>query len=789
MQSYLSEQIKNTNNKLYYILKKKKINFDINDEFINFNLHEDIINFTIYFNLLFKPEFIVMNDCINKKTIMSNNYVNNDKDNNKNQYNNSLDDENILTIENLKLCEEINLNIDEYDCVEDIIYYIVKKNNLLLENKKVEKNISKKNHEKFKLFLEQKKNDLITNEKDKNLTNIGKNLTSANKSESVKLNNLSNSTGLVKDNNLFSKRACVEMLGDQVLKIFLSDNFDVDVKEFPNIKITMSNFSFKGSDSLLVSINMKLDLNIFNKPPKIEMSSNKILKDNILKIICELKPFSDINSWSVKYSIYDSVVNIYNMINTYGETNIEFASELDKLINDLEYLLSIRSQSISEEKLLKIFDKDFNKISENKSINYEDNKNNKKNKKNNTLWKKGTGYGHEGLEKWDIDSYIKSVNQKKNNINKMFNTFINKLSNDYSNFDKIDKNSVGQIIKLLINYMYGEEITAQNIMLISNVIFKNLEILNTYTDFEDNYAKLLDLIKNFCEDNNIEHELFKNNKISKIITSSKKISSDPFENIFDEYKFIMYPEEFQTFYYDKLCNINSEKLLGLKKEFGIIKKSISVNNEASIFFRVEKNNLSKMKFIISGPSKTPYDQGLYIFDMTLSNEYPTKPPLVHFSNNGGQRFNPNLYNCGKVCLSLLGTWRGEKGESWNSQTSTFFQILVSIQSQILIEEPYFNEPGHETYIGKTFGIESSKSYNNDIRQYNLDHAMNDLIEGIINNKSPYPEFDNIIRNYFKFKKNRILEILSKWELEYSEKYSKDKFINSKNKFIKLVEKL
>ena len=180
---------------------------------------------------------------------------------------------------------------------------------------------------------------------------------------------------------------------------------------------------------------------------------------------------------------------------------------------------------------------------------------------------------------------------------------------------------------------------------------------------------------------------------------------------------------------------------------------------------------------------------LYIFDMSLSNEYPTKPPLVHFSNHGGVRFNPNLYQCGKVCLSLLGTWRGEKGESWNSETSTFFQILISIQSQILIDEPYFNEPGHESYIGKEHGIKSSKSYNDYIRKYNLDYAMNDLLEGVINNNSSYPEFDYIIKNYFKFKKERIINILNKWELDYTDLTQKNNFAISKDKFIMLTNKL
>lgn len=38
------------------------------------------------------------------------------------------------------------------------------------------------------------------------------------------------------------------------------------------------------------------------------------------------------------------------------------------------------------------------------------------------------------------------------------------------------------------------------------------------------------------------------------------------------------------------------------------------------------------------------------------------------------------YDTGKVCLSLLGTW---EGPSWDPQTSTLLQVLVSIQAMIL----------------------------------------------------------------------------------------------------------
>lgn len=66
------------------------------------------------------------------------------------------------------------------------------------------------------------------------------------------------------------------------------------------------------------------------------------------------------------------------------------------------------------------------------------------------------------------------------------------------------------------------------------------------------------------------------------------------------------------------------------------------------------------KIMIAGPEGTPYAGGLFEFDCFIPLEYPNKPPLMHLRTTGGGsvRFNPNLYNNGKVCLSLLGTWHG-----------------------------------------------------------------------------------------------------------------------------------
>ncbi|KAH9368110.1 hypothetical protein HPB48_013748 [Haemaphysalis longicornis] len=87
---------------------------------------------------------------------------------------------------------------------------------------------------------------------------------------------------------------------------------------------------------------------------------------------------------------------------------------------------------------------------------------------------------------------------------------------------------------------------------------------------------------------------------------------------------------------------------------------------------------SQIHALVIGPLDTPYEGGFFHFFIKCPTDYPIAPPRVRLmtTDRGRVRFNPNLYACGKVCLSILGTW---SGPSW-SAAQGLGSVLVSIQN-------------------------------------------------------------------------------------------------------------
>ncbi|KAL8647597.1 MAG: hypothetical protein Q9226_006365 [Calogaya cf. arnoldii] len=135
----------------------------------------------------------------------------------------------------------------------------------------------------------------------------------------------------------------------------------------------------------------------------------------------------------------------------------------------------------------------------------------------------------------------------------------------------------------------------------------------------------------------------------------------------------------------------NQSILRITKEISDIQKT----GDLSLAVACTEADVRNVKALIMGPAETPYEFGFFHFHLKFPKGYPETAPSVNaLTTNGGRsRFNPNIYSGGKVCLSILGTWRGESGEQWSSAQG-LESILISIQS-LMSSNPYENEPGFE----------------------------------------------------------------------------------------------
>ncbi|CAK7350588.1 unnamed protein product [Dovyalis caffra] len=155
-----------------------------------------------------------------------------------------------------------------------------------------------------------------------------------------------------------------------------------------------------------------------------------------------------------------------------------------------------------------------------------------------------------------------------------------------------------------------------------------------------------------------------------------------------------------------LSQVKRGWLKNVQREWSFLEKNLP----ESIYVRIYEDRMDLLRAAIVGSNGTPYHDGLFFFDIFLPPEYPHEPPAVHY-RSGGLRVNPNLYESGKICLSLLNTWTGLGSEVWNPESSSILQVLLSLQALVLNEKPYFNEAGYDTQIGRAEGEKNSISYN------------------------------------------------------------------------------
>ena len=197
-------------------------------------------------------------------------------------------------------------------------------------------------------------------------------------------------------------------------------------------------------------------------------------------------------------------------------------------------------------------------------------------------------------------------------------------------------------------------------------------------------------------------------------------------------------------------------------------KNIITSINGSMFIRFDENNPRFIRALLSGIDDTCYQNGLFLFDIYLSNNYPQSPLIIKHitkgatlchANNGPGGFSPNLHQTtGKVCLSLLGTW---SGPGWQSDKSNTYQVLSSIMLMILgAKHAYYMEPGHGGWEGTVNGRKIHQQrvidYDEEVMYHTAKYAILETI------KTPYVGFQDVIKTHFRVKHEWIVKTIQTW---------------------------
>lgn len=221
----------------------------------------------------------------------------------------------------------------------------------------------------------------------------------------------------------------------------------------------------------------------------------------------------------------------------------------------------------------------------------------------------------------------------------------------------------------------------------------------------------------------------------------EEITEDELMKKYQNFKHFDVVEDFSDHHYSNLGFQGQQPPKAWSKKVQDEWKILENDLPDTIYVRVYEARMDLLRAVIIGPQGTPYHDGLFVFDVLFPRNYPDVPPMVYYYS-GGLRLNPNLYDCGKVCLSLLNTWTGKGNERWLPKTSTMLQVLVSIQALILNAKPFFNEPGYESSYPGPEGEKRSRAYNEDVFVLSLKTMTYTL-------RRPPKHFEDLVIGHFR----------------------------------------
>mmetsp|Transcript_6111 Transcript_6111/g.7710 ORF Transcript_6111/g.7710 Transcript_6111/m.7710 type:complete len:176 (-) Transcript_6111:715-1242(-) len=157
-----------------------------------------------------------------------------------------------------------------------------------------------------------------------------------------------------------------------------------------------------------------------------------------------------------------------------------------------------------------------------------------------------------------------------------------------------------------------------------------------------------------------------------------------------------------------MSNPNKLALSLLAKEYASLQKNppdyISVGLH-------DPNKLDTWEVMITGPSDSLLEGGIYKALLVFPPNYPMQPPSLTFQT---RMWHPNIYEDGRVCISILHT-PGE--DRFNTQESADERwrpilnaegVLVSVLSMLTDKQPNLDSPAN---------IDAAKEFKDHHREY------------------------------------------------------------------------
>lgn len=119
------------------------------------------------------------------------------------------------------------------------------------------------------------------------------------------------------------------------------------------------------------------------------------------------------------------------------------------------------------------------------------------------------------------------------------------------------------------------------------------------------------------------------------------------------------------------------------------------------------DNLYLWDATIMGPTKTPFEGGVFRLKIEFPVDYPYKPPKCQFLT---KIYHPNINEFGAICLDIL-------KQQW-SPVLSISKVLISICS--LLSDPNPNDP-LSPHVAKMY-VENRSEYDRIAREYTRQFA-------------------------------------------------------------------